>query len=399
MSVDPARYVWRKILRLYWKMYGIVDALYTRCYFRLCPVKKNKVVFDNFSGKKYADTPKYIAEEIHRQGLNWDMVWLINNNQIEVPEYLRKVNIWSNRAKRELATAKIVVNNTRNSLRMPKKNGQIFLQAWHGGLGYKLVEGDAESKLSPEYIRAAKRDGQECDAIISACGLQTEQFHRCFWLNKSTEILEVGQPQCDVLFNADQQAVERKVREILSIPKNKTIILYAPTFRDDGSTSAYALDYERILCAYERRFKQECVIVVRLHPNAQTLCTTIHYNDKVINGTNYSDIQELFIASDAVISDYSNVSFQFALLNKPAFLLALDYDEYLSMRGLLDVYDYCPFPKSKTNAELIDNIEHFDFVDYFEQLDKYKKQVWKPFDDGHAAERTVAWLKEKVNQS
>ena len=139
-------------------------------------------------------------------------------------------------------------------------------------------------------------------------------------------------------------------------------------------------------------------MIVRLHPNACRLCGTIPCDNKVINGTLYPDIQELYMAAAAVISDFSNTSFQFALLDKPAFLCALDYHEYVSMRGLTDSFDICPFPKSMTNAELIKDIESFKMDDYLENLHRFKEEVWKPFDDGHAAEKTVAWLKQKMEQ-
>ena len=370
---------------------------YTQLYVRFSPVKKNKLVFDNFFGKAYGDTPKYIAEEIHRQGLDWDLVWLVKDDTVEVPHYLRRVHVWSRRAQRELSTARVVVNNVRNSLRVPKKKGQIFLQAWHGGLGFKRIEGEAEEKLSPDYVRSAKRDGRECDAILSACALQTEQFKKWFWLSENTEILEVGQPQCDGLLRADPRPAGQKVRSALGIPEGTAIILYAPTFRDDGSADAYALEYEAVAGAFEKKLGQPCVMVVRLHPNARRLCDSIAYNDRVRNGSFYPDIQELYLASAAVISDYSNVSFQFALLNKPAFLCALDYEEYVALRGLSDLFDRCPFPKSRTNGELIQSIEAFTPEGYSAALNKFKAEVWKPFDDGHAAEKTVAWLKRKLD--
>lgn len=385
--------------RIYGKLYNVyryIDDHYTNLYVKYGRVRRNKIVFDNFFGKGYGDNPKYIAEEIHRQGLDWDMVWLLGDTSVELPAYIRPVQYGSNQAKRELASAKVVVNNVRNSMRMTKKKGQIYLQTWHGGLGFKKVEGEAEDNLSPNYVECAKRDGDECDAIISSCALQSDVFRKYFWLNPNTEILEVGQPRCDAMFMHDCQAVVKKVRKTLDISEDSAIILYAPTFRDDGSIDGYALDFEKILNAFERTLSQKCVMIIRLHPNVQNLCSFINYYDRIINGSAHPDIQELYLAASALITDYSSAAFDFSLLNKPVFICALDYDEYQQERGLTEAYKLCPFPKSRSDRELLQDIDDFSQEEYTQRLEKFKKDIWKPFDDSHAAQRTVEWLKKHI---
>ena len=378
------------------RSYQCVDNLYTRCVIKNGPIKRNKILFDNFFGKGYGDNPKYIAEEIHKQGLNWDMVWLLGDMSTPLPPYVRAVPYGSNQAKRELATAKVVVNNVRNSMRMPKKKGQVFLQTWHGGLGFKHVEGAAEEKLHPSYVESAKRDGAECDAIISACALQTEDYEKHFWLNPKTKILEVGQPRCDILFSANPLLLKNRICDAFNIPQNAKIILYAPTFRDNGSTEGYALNFKKVVAAFEAKFNTPCVVIVRLHPNAYKFQSAIEYDDKVINGSNYPDIQELYLASSVLITDYSSSAFDCSLLGIPVFVCALDYEQYREARGISHVFDQTPFPKAYSNTELIYQIERYNNELYAQSLELYKNTKWMPYDDGSAAKNTVNWLRNHM---
>lgn len=369
---------------------------YTDLYVKYHPISRNKIVLDNYGGQGYGDNPKYIAEEIHRQNLNWDMVWLTKDLNIELPPYVRPVRYWSYKAKQELSTARVVVTNKRDSMRTPKKQGQIYLQTWHGGLGFKKVEGAAEEKLNDTYLQCAKRDGAECDGIISACALQSKDYIQDFWLNDHTEILEFGQPRCDALFLQDEECVHKRVRKALRIPDDKSIILYTPTFRDAKTVDCFALDFHEILDAFAKEMHKEFVMIVRLHPNIHHLCSFLQYDDKVINGSIYPDIQELFLASDVLITDYSSAAFDFALLNKPVFLCMLDYEQYIELRGLSEVFEVCPFTKAYSNAEMIQAIKQFSQVEYMQRFNQFKTDIWKPYDDGHAAERTVAWLKRQI---
>lgn len=359
------------------------------------PLKKNKIVFDDFYGRSYGDNPKYIAEEIHRQDLKWDMVWMVNDVNVEYPSYIRVVKYGSVEAHYELSTAKVFIDNVRNSSRVKKKKGQIYLQTWHGGMAFKKVEGEVEDKLPENYVKCAKVDGFQCDAIISACALRSEQYRKYFWLNPKTEILEIGQPRSDVLFTDCPSQITAKVRNVFDIDNNMSIILYAPTFRDDKSINGYLLDFEKIISAFESKFNKKFVILVRLHPNAIGMNNFIEYDKTIINATHYSDIQELIISSDFLITDYSGAAFDFALMNKPVFLCTLDYNEYIKNRGLSELYQICPFPRCQTSNGLISLVNDYSESVYQEKLSQFK-EVWKPFDEGKAARRAVEWIKQYI---
>ena len=131
-------------------IYGILRDIAVKV-FSIMPLKENKIIFDNFAGKGYADNPKYIANELLNRKLDLDLVWLLNDMEQILPVGIRKVKYNSIKSLYEYATAKVIVDNIRNSHLMKKRNGQIYLQTWHGSKPLKYIEKDAENNLSAKF--------------------------------------------------------------------------------------------------------------------------------------------------------------------------------------------------------------------------------------------------------
>lgn len=113
----------------------------------------------NFSKRGYGCNPKYIAEEIIRRRLDYDLVWLVGDMNEPMPKEIRKVLYGSTDAEYELSTAKIIVTNTKNSPPYRKKLGQYLIMTWHDGLCagiFKKIEREAEEQLSPNYVAMSK---------------------------------------------------------------------------------------------------------------------------------------------------------------------------------------------------------------------------------------------------
>lgn len=383
--------VYRKIL----KMKHEIEKIYTDMYIKYCKINPTKIVFSNFLGRGYGDNPKYITEEILRQNLEWDLVWLTDDINYCFPEKIRVVQYGSLAAMRELASAKIWIDNVRNSKRPQKKKEQIYLQTWHGGIGFKKVERAVEESLSKEYVLSAKKDGQQTDAIISDCKLKTNLYLNDFWLREDVEVLEVGQPRSDILFSEDKSSMISKVKKYFNIPDDKKVILYVPTFRDDLSKEGYDIDAITIIESFKKRFGGEFVFLVRLHPNVQEQANGLRYDKNVINATKYPDVQELYIASDFLITDYSSTAFDFSLLNKPVFLYASDYENYEKNRKFILRPEETPYLFAKSNEELKNKILSFSYESYERDLQKFRNDYWKPYDEGLASYNVVNWLKKK----
>ena len=253
-----------------------------------------------------------------------------------------------------------------------------------------LIRGASASKKSESIIEKAKKDGEICDAIISASSFFSEILKKYFWLNNKTKILEFGDPSNDIYFDGKKDEICDIIKSRYEIPQNQKIILYAPTFRDDLSIEAYNLDMPQIIESFEKRFHSECVLLLRFHPNI-TVDTTVVCNDKIKDVSDYDIFDELLIASDFLISDYSSVIVNAIYINKPVFIYAYDLEKY--SRGFNDLYNELPCKKSFTNYELIENILEFDYDIYISNCNKFVKSTHS-FNDGNAAQRAVKWLKD-----
>ena len=364
--------------------------------FYFFPINKNKIVLCNFVGKGYGGNPKYIAEYMEQNYKTFKMYWLSRNLRDKFPQYVKPVRIYRFWHYYHLMTAKVIINNTRCSMRVPKKNGQIYLQTWHASFGGKKIEKDAEEKLTKEYLKEAKEDGKKCDAILSSCLQMTNQIKRAFWLNDKAEILEYGIPRNDFLIrNKDNREKIEQIKKSIGIQSDFYIVLYAPTFRDTNDFKGYQLDFDGIHNAFEKRFNKKVIILMRKHPNISNVSNIFPNKEYMIDVTNYPDMQELIIACDFILTDYSSVDFDGMIIQKPVFEITLDLKEYNETRGLIDEYYLFPFLRAKTNKELVELIENFDEKCYFKKIEEYQR-LYPIFDSGEATKKCCEWIVKHV---
>lgn len=363
------------------------------------PIQNNKIVFRHHFGS-YACNVKYITEEILRQKLPYDIVWVVNKNILkflkDFPAGIHLVMAGTSDAVREYSTARIWVDSERRNTfiekGLHKRNRQSYIQTFHGSLGIKKTAPDRNDLPKRAFINS-KIDASEIDYLISNGTYTTEFFKRIFWNNG--KILETGHPRNDIFFK-DNSTVKDKVYNELHIPANKKIVLYAPTLREDKDLSCYTLDFQRLTNILTQKFGGEYVVLLKLHPLILDLKDKYITNyENVIDATDYSDMQELLASADIVITDYSSCIYDFMLTYRPGFIYATDVKKYESGRGLYYPLSSTPFPVAENNDEMVKNIENFDY-------EKYKKEV-KEFldgkgciDDGHASKRVVKLIKSII---
>ena len=375
--------------RMIWTLFGFL--------FSVNSISDTKVVFTNYRGKGYGDNPKYIAEEIIKQGLDLELVWLVDSKLIKsvnIPSEIRIVKDRSLKALYELATAKVWIDNCRKSFYPPKRKGQFYIQTWHGSVALKKIEKDAESSLTDAYIKNAKLDSQIADLFVSNGRSCTDMYRNAFWYEG--EILEAGTPRCDILVQENPE-IAKKVKNEFKIDGGAKIALYAPTFRLGSSTDPYDLDYELFLNQLEKTFGGKWVALVRLHPNIMFEDGFIEYSSKVINATRYDDMYELLSASDILVTDYSSTMFEFSFANKkPVFLYATDVAEYTEERDFYFDLRTLPYNLAENNKELISIIENFHEIEYKKNLSAFRDELGI-IENGTASKQVVEAVKEIVN--
>lgn len=354
------------------------------------PIQNNKIVF--ISGANVAPNPKAIYDEVVKSGrTGLDLVCLAASPKGEFPG-ARNLKEDSARAIRELVTAKAWVSDGRQQAYYRKRKGQHYIMTWHGAMGAKRIEGDIGENLPKHYIRCAKNDSKMCDLMVAETDWVYKIMQRAFWYNG--EILKAEFVDRKKLPPEENR---KKVREALGIREVQKIILYVPTFRMDGSTECYNIEYERVLDALREKTGEEYVFIVRLHVNAADYAAGIPYSQRVINGTYYPSIAELISACDVLISDYSGCVFAGYREMKKVVLYAPDLEEYMSKeRGFTFDFRELPSPIAKNNEELIAAIGEYDEEKYAAEMERLNELVGYFGGDAAAAckDRIFEWLDE-----
>ncbi len=343
--------------------------------FHLLPICKTRVVICNVWG--FGDNAKYVAEELVKRRRRVDgleVIFITNRPAFAyAPKGIAVLRTNSVKAILALATARVWVDNNRKESYIRKRKGQYYIQTWHGGIALKKIEKDYEDRLGPKYIANVKRDSKMTDLYISNSGFCTNMYRNSFWYKG--EILECGSPRNDILFHMADR-VSQEVRKRLGVTDKARIAIYAPTYREgNNNIQPYQLDFKKLLSAIEKKFGGSWVIAVRLHPLVSGQSGFISYNQQVINASHYRDIYELMSAGELLITDYSNIMFEFSFMKKPVFLYASDVEDYGKERGFYFDYDFLPFKKAGTKEELIANINNFDYPVYQAEVEAFLNQL------------------------
>ena len=355
------------------------------CIISLWPVKGNRVLFSNYNGKGYGDNPKYVADALRKISPDTETIWIVSSNATKVPSDIKTAKLYSIMGFVSFATSKVWISNARLPLFLIKKKSQRYYQLWHGGIGPKKVEGAAEDKLIKWYLSCAKHDSKMADYFVSNSDFNTNMIRKYFWYKG--EILEYGSPRHDVFFYEDN-SISEKVKTRLNIEKNSKIVLYAPTFRDDKRVDIYKWDYDSVIQSIGEKVPGDWKFVLRLHPNISFEAGEFNYSENVVNGTDYDDMQELIVASDVIITDYSGVMTQAAIARKALFLLLPDKNKYLMDRGLCFDINELPFDSAERYDELCYIIKTFDKVAYMKKLNHFLDNLGL-YDCGDASEKVA----------
>ena len=362
------------VLKMMHTIFRMIKKFVAWNIFHLFPLDAKKIVVSNYQGRGYGDNPKYIIEELLNEKKQLDIIWIVNNQNeaLSLPKGVTSCIKDSVKSIYHLSTAKVWIDNCRKGFTMYKRKKQFYIQTWHG-FALKRIEKDVEDYLSDNYVKFSKYDSKMTDVIISDSTHMTNIYRNSFWYDG--KILEIGSPRNDII-TENSRNIREKVCDSLNILKEKKLVLYAPTFRNDQSIRAYTIDYSRLKLNCEKRFGGNFSVLIRLHPNIANNAKLINYDDvDYINATYYPDMQELLVAADIVVSDYSSLMVDFALSKKPCFQFAVDIDEYKADRNFYFDIEKLPFDLSKDNDELERNILNFDSDEYINSLNLFFESV------------------------
>lgn len=379
----------------------IIAELYNRAKFGTKPIDNHKIMMLTSRGT-YNCHPRAITDEIIRQKLPYEIVWVVRKENITNSEYyppnVRIVQRGTYDFYKEAATAKVWIDNsvTFSYLYARKRKGQVLFETWHGTFGLKKF--DASVNNNKYWVKKAYEEGKKTDYCLTNCKFEENLFKDTFW--KNTEMLPYGHPRNDILFQDNTPEVKKlkeTIRKRYKLKKDTHVLLYAPTYRDTPNAKLYELDYDAVVEALEKRFGGKWIIMVRYHFLDRKLASLDSSNPNIRNATDYPDIQDLMLITDIGVTDYSSWIYDYFFTKKPGFLYVPDIEEYETKdREFLFDIAITPFPIGKTNEELCDRILHFDEEKYSRDYQSFYDKM-ECYEDGHAAERIVEKLKEIMN--
>lgn len=356
------------------------------------PKDPRKAVCQSFYGRGYSDSPRAIADELLRRG--WKVFWIVKGpaEAAALPDGIVPLVSETPRAVYHQCTAGVWVDNCRKWAYTQKRGNTRYIQTWHG-FPLKRIEGDAQDALPEDYLRAAKKDSAMCDLFLSNSAFLTEIYRRAFWYQG--QVLECGFPRNDMLFAPGAQSqADEKVRKGLGLSREIRLALYAPTFRKDKGLEAYDLDYGRCLRALESRFGGKWRMLARLHPNIAEKAAQLNLDPcQVVNASDYPDIQELYLACGALITDYSSVMFDYMNTGRPCFLYVNDLEDYRNDRNFYFDLDRLPFLRAQDNDELEAAIAGYSGEEQAERLRTFCREFGIR-EDGTAGKKTADWLEK-----
>ena len=301
---------------------------------------------------------------------DYEFVWVLKRNKkVKIPN-AKIIYYNSPQYFYYLSRSKFWVFNCKMPNHLIKKEEQVYLQTWHGTPLKKLANdiniGADKTFYRTQVTKAQmaesyKNDSAKYDYFVSPNEFSTGKFESAFQVD-ARKMIETGYPRNDFVTNVTPEEIEAlKVK--YKIPTDKKVILYAPTWRDNNFNSkGYVQELKVDFNKWYEQLGDEFVVIYKPH----YLIVNKHI-DKSLNKFLYSinenaDINDLYVISDLLITDYSSVFFDYANLNRPVMFYMYDVVEYGSeIRGFyLDIYEDLPGAIITEEDELLSEIKNLD---------------------------------------
>ncbi|WP_063838327.1 bifunctional glycosyltransferase/CDP-glycerol:glycerophosphate glycerophosphotransferase [Saccharothrix sp. ST-888] len=388
-AMDRARRTLRGALRLKRQLNNGDTKLkvYHRLLHRL-PVVKGQVVFESHQGKQFSDNPRAVYEELVRRGAPMKAVWSYAGSSAGFPSGATLVKRWSWEYLRALAQAEFWVDNQGFPYRLRKRPETTYIQTWHGSalkkMGFDLASVKRQTPdQQAQYLAGLNR----FDHFVVRSEHDVRTLAPAYRIGED-RLLRVGYPRNDVL-RFEGTAKDRQLAGELGIDLTKPVVLYAPTFRADASGRVRPFELPFDVEEFAERFGDRMTLLVRCHYlNKVVLPPSV--DGRVIDVSAVQEVTPLYLMADALITDYSSLMFDYALLDRPMLFFAYDWEEYAEdVRGTyFDLLREAPGPVLRDAGELYEALGDLDLVGK-EYADARRQFVaeYGEYDQGDAAAR------------
>ena len=344
--------------------------------FRILPIINNQVLMINDLGYNYSCNPRFITDYLinHYAG-EFKIVYSVKNpdnyKDAGLPVTFVKFN--SLRYFVSALTSKVIVSNSGGYSYLPHRKKQVVINTHHGGGAYKKAGLDMFGDTY-WFRKDMELFSKATDIFLSTNHKFTEVISKAT-LVPQNRFWEIGMPRNDLLIEKGNDSANDIKRKI-GLKDNEKLVLYAPTYRkpednyyQESIAVQYGIDPKTVCEALEERFGGTWKFGLRLHP---CITNKDEYKlDCVVDLSEFEDMQDLLLAADVMINDFSSSMWDFMLTGRPCFLFAVDKDHYIETTEVYTPVSEWPFPFATSNQELKALILNFDEKQYAEDCKQH----------------------------
>lgn len=309
---------------------------------------QNGIVFESYNGKSANDNPRAIFDAIRQVDPDIPLYWSIRDRRVDVPEGGIPVVEGTVAWHKALGTSRVWVNNNNFPYYVQKQAGQFYLQTWHGTPIKKLLWDIPRRKVPLTYRRLMKTEVAQWDLLLAQSARAAENL--CSGLGYRGETLIGEYPRNARLFIESAHCAETPLPSELVRPEGARVILVAPTWRNrhrNGHSFGWNsyIDYEKIVES------TNSLVLIRAHHVAKSDGVSV---DNVVDVSHVAHVEELLLAADVLVTDYSSIAFDFAATGKPVVHFVPDAADFENERGFYSDWAGSDAKVARSSAELVD---------------------------------------------
>ena len=352
-------------------------------YCNLFRVNRKVVLIESFHGQNISDSSLEFAKEILKSYPGQYKIYYATEKRKQDREFIRSIgldvkltDVTTLRYPKVLATAGYILTNGSLPIYFIKREGQTYLQTWHGT---PLKTLGKSMRMGIESMCVAQHSFLQADYLTEPNEFTKDVIMNDYNLEKlyTGKVVMAGYPRNRIFLLPDEG---RKLREKLGL-QDKTVYAYMPTWRGTSNQSVvvtnYANEVHAIFKKLDKSLTDDQILFVNFHPilhGAVPLSGYKHIREFPQGVENYAFLN----CADALITDYSSVFFDFSLTKKPVILFMYDYDEYMHDRGVnmdirslpfRQVYDTDELGRILGSGECLQ--DRYDDTEYYNTFFKY----------------------------
>ncbi|WP_408868931.1 CDP-glycerol glycerophosphotransferase family protein [Brochothrix campestris] len=374
---------------------GCVGLLYK--VLTLFPLKQ-KAVFISTRSTGASENLTPLIEELQRRTITLRIVEYNGKIATNLTQLI-KTPIFFMKMLYQLATARYIVidDYCLPVYLVEKRQGVEVIQVWHAAgalkkFGHSLKQ--IPTTTLQQYEQALISTHSNYDKAIVSSPAAIPAFAEAFQMPPEN-VLALGTPKTDVLLNPEFKAtsIAKCDRFFKKINEATKRVVYAPTFREiNRKRERFTLPFKNIAALYASLEQNNLILIVQLHPyNQKQWQVPQEYRKRLQLNRSHMTTSELLVASDALITDYSSILFDYSLLAKPMAFFMPDIERYQSERGFYDdILEKLPGEILQTEAALCEWLSKCD-VEVASHVVSFKEK-WFAETPGKASVNTIDYL-------